>query len=199
MAAGEEPIDLNQLCSAACQLNPVKIQNTEIVAAIPLFSISAFLSIDPDEQGEADGLLNVHMEETDAIMDDTEELDEQIAYELSGITAGDTNDGGDNFEPVLIGRSPIASDTAAVAATNTRYTSLITFVNLLKSQETAQRLLDSMTRLNAELQRICLDQAYVYNNILFFNPAAADPIKDTSLFPKYSFNILSCYRLFIFL
>jgi hypothetical protein len=186
-------IDLNQLCSTACQ-QIVEIKNTEVVAVVPLVSILDLTGANgARRQVDAEEYLNIYMEDTHAIMDDTEELDEQIAYELSGITAEDTNDGGDNFEPVLKGRSPIANAAPHPAAANTRYTSLITFVNLLRSPEIAQRLLYNMTILNAELQRICLDQAFVYNNILFFNPAAIDPIKDTSLFPKYSFNIL-CRR-----
>ena len=182
MAEAEEFIDLTQLCYSACPQN-IEIKNTEVVAVVPLVSISDLNSDNDDTRQKAEDLLNIYMEDTHAIMDDTEELDEQIAYELSGITAEDTNDGGDNFEPILIGRSPIAAAAAAAAhvapdAANIRYTSLITFVNLFKLPDNLKELLRNMTRLNKELQRICRGQALVYNNILFFNPDTPVDIRE---------------------
>ena len=183
---GHDLTDFDVLCSAACQQNPVEITNTEVVASILLDNVR--LMGGTRAQSEyAHAILNAHMENFQDVMDEQEELDERIAFGMS-VTPKDTNDGGSDYEPVLSGRSPTAAAAAAPAATE--YTNLISFVNNLKSPDIAGQLISNMVILNYELIRICQGHAYVYNNILFFTPTAPVTIRDTSLFPKYSFNIL---------
>jgi len=220
--------DFRLLCNAACQQNPVEFKNTEVVASILLDNIN-LMAGDTVQRAAAHAILNAHMENFQDVMDEQEELDERIAYGMS-VPHKDTNDGNDNYEPVLSGRSPLVTDavaaraaaaavaaaaadddddddddgddaaaspppasavaapTAAVAAA-TQYTTLITFVNQLKTPEILAFLYDEMNRMNQSLIVLCGVQAQVYSNILFFSTGGGG-IQDTSLFPKYSFNIL---------
>ena len=188
--------DFRLLCSVACRQNPVEIKNTEVVASILLDNMR-LMAGDREHWEAANAILNAHMENFQDVMDEQEELDERIAFGMS-VTPEDTNDGGSDYDPILKGRSPFVTAAVAAAATPavvaaaaaTQYTNLISFVNNLKSDNIAGQLIDNMNILNQELARICRGHAYVYNNILFFNPGRPDTIRDTSLFPKYSFNIL---------
>ena len=188
--------DFRLLCSVACRQNPVEIKNTEVVASILLDNM-LLMAGDREHWEAANVVLNAHMENFQDVMDEQEELDERIAFGMS-VTPEDTNDGGSDYDPILKGRSPFVIAAAAAAATPavvaaaaaTQYTNLILFVNNLKSPNIAGQLIRNMNILNQELARICRGHAYVYNNILFFNPDTPDTIRDTSLFPKYSFNIL---------
>ena len=178
--------DFRLLCNTACQQNPVEFKNTEVVASILLDNLK--LST-PAEQQEANTILNAHMENFQDIMDEQEELDERIAFGMS-VTHKDTNDGSGEHEPIIRPpRRTAAAAPLAAAATN-QYNSLITFFNYLKSPHIVGELIRNMNILNNQLIRICSAHAYVYNNILFFNPDTAPEIRDASLFPKYSFNIL---------
>ena len=180
--------DFRLLCNAACQQNPVEFKNTEVVASILLDNLK-LIGGTRDEQQQANTILNAHMENFQDIMDEQEELDERTAFGMS-VTPVDTNDGSGEHEPIIIlpPRTAVAPPLAP-AATN-QYNSLITFFNYLKSPDTVEALIRNMNILNNELIRICYAHAYVYNNILFFNPTTVEGIRDASLFPKYSFNIL---------
>ena len=180
--------DFRLLCNAACRGGPVEFKNTEVVASILLDNLK-LIGGTRDERQEANTILNAHMENFQDIMDEQEELDERTAFGMS-VTPVDTNDGSGEHEPIIIlpPRTAVAPPLAP-AATN-QYNSLITFFNYLKSTNIVRELIRIMTLLNNELIRICSMHAYVYNNILFFNPDTAAEIRDTSLFPKYSFNIL---------
>ena len=197
-AAGPPVVDLTDfrlLCTTACQQNPVEIKNTEVVASIILDNIN-LMAGNQEERNAADVILNAHMENFQDVMDEQEELDERIAFGMC-VTPLDTNDEGNNYEPILTGKAPFVIAAAAAAAARpavvtataaTQYTNLIGFVNYLNV--ITDELILNMNILNDELGRICHGHAYVYNNILFFKGDTDVRIKDTSLFPKYSFNIL---------
>ena len=187
--------DFRLLCNAACQQNPVEFENTEVVASVLLDNLR-LIGGTPRDREVANAVLNAHMENFQDIMDEQEELDERIAFGMS-VTPKDTNDGSGEHEPIIrlprrtAAAAPLAAaDAAADAAAATNpYNNLIRFFNYLKNPENVQRLIFNMAILSAELGKICRGHAYVYNNILFFNPPV-DEIRDASLFPKYSFNIL---------
>jgi len=194
---GGPDVDLTEfrlLCNAACQRYNIEFKNTEVVASILLDTIN-LIDGTAEQRAQAHAILNAHMENFQDIMDEQEELDERIAFGMS-VPHKDTNDGNDNYEPVLSGRSPLVTDAVAAhvphanvaAAATIQYNNLISFVTYLNGL--TDQLIRNMVILNEELARICEGHAYVYNNILFFNPRTDVNIRDTSLFPKYSFNIL---------
>jgi len=187
--AGATPVpELRLLCEVACTLSPTKIENTEVIASLPLFALA-------NSGNYADaigGLLNTHMEDYADIMDDEEELDERIAYEMSGISANDIDNDGDNFEPIITG-------LPSGSSLKIKFDYVLNFINAFNPTNILS-LNQCMDQLYSFLKKICNDvdgthtnMAYVYNNIIFFDPSTPAEIKDTSLFPKYSFNIL-CRR-----
>ena len=223
---GHDLTDFDVLCNAACQRYNIEFKNTEVLGSF-LFNTMKYMKGEPQERDYAHATLNTHMEIAEEIFEDQEELDKIIANE-GRVTSEDTNDGNDNYEPVLTGRSPAAdaaakaaakaaadaqaaadaaatataSTAAAAAATATaaaaaaaaaaataadRYLTLLTFVNLLRTS--VGFLNNEMISMNRSLTVLCGAQAQVYNNMLFFSTGVSG-IRDRSLFPKYSFNIL---------
>ena len=188
--AGHDLTDFDVLCSAACQIYNIQFRKPEVLGSF-LFNTMKYMKGDPQEREYAHATLNTHMEIAEEIFEDQEELDKIIANE-GRVTSEDTNDGNDNYEPVLSGRSPTAAApaanpyTAAAPAANP-YTTLLTFVTILRTN--VDFLNDEMNSMTRSLTNLCDVQAQVYNNMLFFSNGVND-IRDTSLFPKYSFNIL---------
>jgi len=118
--AGHDLTDFDVLCSAACQQNPVEITNTEVVASTEVISSIILDNLrlmggTREQWDKAHAILNAHMENFQDVMDEQEELDERIAFGMS-VTPKDTNDGGNDYEPVLSGGSPTAAAAAAAAA-----------------------------------------------------------------------------------
>jgi len=193
--------DFRLLCNAACQRYNIEFKNTEVLGSV-LLDTMKYMRGNRDDWEAAHATLNAHIEIAEEIFDDEDELDKIIANE-GRVTSENTNDGNDNYEPVLTGRSPTAARaekkaaaaaaaaatataTAAATASNS-YTTLLTFVNLLRTS--VGFLNNEMISMNQSLTTLCGRQAQVYNNILFFSTGVGE-IRDTSLFPKYSFNIL---------
>ena len=200
MAGATSVPELRLLCEAACTLSPIKIENTEVIASLPLFA----LANSGNYPAAIHGLLNTHMEDYADIMDDEEELDERIAYEMSGISANDIDNDGDNFEPIITGLPDGSS-------LKVNFDNVLLFINAFRSPTPPgppgppgpspnlllneyMNILDSYLKvISNDVDGTHLNMAYVYNNIIFFDPSTPAEIKDTSLFPKYSFNIL-CRR-----
>ena len=173
--------ELQLLCTAACK------PDLEVYAST-LLTTMEYMRGNREQRETAHATLNESMDIAEEIFDDEDELDKIIANE-GRVTSFDTNDGGANYEPVLSGMSP----TAATAATDANsYHTLLEFVTHLRAN--VGFLNDQMNIMNQSLMELCDVQAQdvqaqVYSNILFFSTDVGR-IRDTSLFPKYSFNIL---------
>jgi hypothetical protein len=170
--------ELQLLCNAACQID------LEVYASTVLTTMT-YMRGDRAQRDAAHATLNENIEKAEEIFDNEDELDKIIANE-GRVTSFDTNDGGANYEPVLSGRSP----TAATA--DNLYHTLLGFVTHLRAN--VDFLNGEMNIMNQSLMVLCGVQAQdvqaqVYSNILFFSTSVGG-IRDTSLFPKYSFNIL---------